>query len=191
MAIDHILSHSPSEFNLPEKFANESFKELSEFADANALNLITAWFNKEKHKDVEIALKLASSMLHFFEVSISDDPKSLSIFKLGEFYGHVNCLNHISGNEQQHNSARKCLKEIKALYPEYANFFERIILILYQEGNKTHKQLVRKLSLKLQDLVEILYIMKINLIIDCYPDTRISLTGIGCLLGSQLTEKAT
>lgn len=91
-----------AELKLKKEFAEGNFEKLLEYVEQNELNLRELLSSRDFETIIK-SLNFSTMILRYFGDSLKDDPKTFSAFKLGELFGHVECLNYIE-NEHHSNS---------------------------------------------------------------------------------------
>ena len=177
-----------SDFNLEKEFNEESFEKLIEYSKNNELNLMSIWLNGTQ-RDTRRTLQLGTALLNYFEHTISEDSKSLAVFKLGSLFGHLECLNRISYETDQNNLAKAKFEVIRLMHPEYSDYFENILTILLKENKAvSENELFNKIQFGEQEAKIILIVLLKNGFINFYEFRGYSLSDMGIRLAMQLTE---
>lgn len=179
-----------SKFDLPDAFGKERFDELIEYVNTNEHNLMRIWLNQDS-KEIEKTLMLGTALLSYFEKTIEEDPKVLTVFKLGELQGYLNCLNLIKYERQQDRIARGRLATAIVFNNEYSEHFKKVILTLYNSNTSTmtEKKLYKVISLKLEDVNKVLNILCNNGLLNYYEMAGYTLNDMGIRLAKQLTKE--
>jgi len=158
-----------------------------QYADENQKNLMRLLYN-EHSDELRLGCKFGSSKLHYFENAISEDEKLLAIFKLGELYGHIRCLDTIEYEKQQDNYAAAKIQIATSQLPKLKNEIKELLKFLYINGKAKEKELISVVQVKLVDLVQILHILFINGLIHVNDIYGYSLSNVGIRAVKQINN---
>jgi len=170
------------------EFENGEFKRLIQYADKNQNNLMSLLYN-DHSDELRLGCKLGTSKLHYFENAISEDEKVLTIFKLGELYGHIRCLGMIEYENQQNTYAIAKYQIIINELPKLTNEIQLLLKFLYRKGSSKEKDLLDIVQVKLSDLRLILHTLFKNGLIHKSDICGYSLTDMGHRAAKQLNKK--
>lgn len=179
---------SNGNLDLREEFEKGSFEELIEYCQKNELNLMHIWQNKDI-TEINKILRYGTALLRYFEATIDKDPKMLSVFKLGQLSGHLDCLNQILYENQQNDAVRVRFEEIKLSRPNFKTEFEDVMKIFLQEGRSIkEEEFLNMLNLNLVDLRDVLNLLTKNQFLHFYEFLGYSLSDLGIRLVKELSK---
>jgi len=170
------------------EFENKEFQRLLQYADENQKHLIIMLCN-EHTDELKRGMMFGSSKLHYFENAISEDEKLLTVFKLGELYGHLKCMGTIEYESMCDNHALARLQIVTNRLPKLKNETQEILKFLYNKGNAKEQELLNAIKVKLVDLMQIMHILLISGIINTSDIIGYSLSDIGLRVAKQLNKQ--
>ena len=184
------------DLDLREEFEQGNYSKLLEYVEQNELHLIQLLSSRD-FETLRKSLRFSTGTLRFLEYSLKQDPKSSAAFKLGELFGYIECLNHLSYEDDSNILALKAFYVARThmLFLE-ENQVKELLSVISSESNMT-KSLLYSKNPSLKE-VEIDYALKVFdrfAIINCYdqfPDPLYGLTDLGRRIVKQfkLLEKA-
>ena len=171
-----------------QEFENKEFARLMRYADENQKHLMKLLYN-EYSDELRLGCKFGNSKLHFFENAILEDEMLLTVFKLGELYGHIECLGTIEYESAQDSHALARFQKVTTQLPKLENEIKKLLKFLYKNGNEKEKELLNVVQVKLVDLMQILHILFINGLINVSDICGYSLSDMGLRLAKKLNDK--
>lgn len=171
-----------------EMFEEGEYGKLVEYVKENELSLMSDAVNNGI-SNAQLTLKYGSSVMSYFESFIKKDPKSYTLFKLGELCGHIRCLNTIEYERQQNNLALSWFSNLKTQNPEYSTYFDEVINFFHNTGKIIPiVELYKTFSNDLIPIKNILNLLFENRFIHFFEDEGYSLSDMGVRVARQLEK---
>lgn len=185
------LKWENTQLEIGETLKKGEYEELLKYVEENERILMTEVASHGLGGDARLSLKYGSSKMGYFEKSIEEDAEKYVLFKLGELYGHIDCLNKLLYEEQWNSFAKAKLTVAKTYDRVNPTLLEDVIKYLHNCGKyMTTKKLADVLSSKESEVQTVLNILLIEGFVQRFDDHGYSLDELGVRMGRLLKKKS-
>lgn len=185
------LKWENTQLEIGETLKKGEYEEILKYVEENERTLMSEVATHGLSRDARLSLKYGSGKMGYFEKSIEEDDEKYALFKLGELYGHINCLNKLVYEEQWNSFAKAKLTVAKTYDRVNPTLLEDVIKYLHNCGkDMTAKKLADVLSSKESEVQTALNILVAEGFVHNYEDFGYSLSDLGRRIGKLLKGKS-
>lgn len=185
------LKWENTQLEIGETLKKGEYEELVEYVEGNERMLMSEVATHGLSRDTRLSLKYGSGKMGYFEKSIEEDDEKYALFKLGELYGHISCLNKLVYEEQWNSFAKAKLTVAKTYDGVNPTLLEDVIKYLHNCGKYlTAKKLADVLSSKESEVQTALNILVAEGFVQRFDDHGYSLDELGVRMGRLLKGKS-
>ena len=185
------LKWENTQLEIGETLKKGEYDELVEYVEENERMLMSEVATHGFSRDARLSLKYGTGKMSYFEKSIEEDDEKYALFKLGELYGNINCLNKFVYEEQWNSFAKAKLTVAKTYDRVNPTLLEDVIKYLHNCGKyMTAKGLAYALSSKESEVQTVLNILLIEGFVQLFDDHGYSLDELGVRMGKLLKGKS-
>jgi len=185
-----LLKWENTKLEIGETLKKGEYEELLKYVKENERVLMTEVASYGLSDTVRHSLKYGTSKMVYFEKTIEEDNETYALFKLGELYGYINCLNKLAYEEDWYTLAKARLADAKTYDRANPDLIEAVIKYLYSSRKDgTAKGIANAISSNERDIQITLNILRDEGFLNYYESFGYSLSDLGIKLGKILSLK--